>query len=77
MIDKKVLRVLIGQKLKDADVLVANSRYSSAVYLAGYALEWNLVVTRNPEMRYKIQKFLKKDTLENIAAIRILIQNIL
>jgi hypothetical protein len=39
MIDKKILRTLIGQKLKDADVLLANKRYSSAVYLSGYALE--------------------------------------
>lgn len=42
MIDKKILRILITQKLKDADVLIASNRYSSAVYLAGYALEISL-----------------------------------
>src|SRR5437867_12854096 len=39
MISKKILRELIGQKLKDTDVLIANRRYAAAVYIAGYALE--------------------------------------
>lgn len=149
MIDKKILRILITQKLKDADVLIASNRYSSAVYLAGYALEislklkickifkfvkgfpenkseftyyqnsvksqpllagaitqirdikhhelnkllfysgaeynvkltflreWNLVVTWSPEMRYRINKILKKEATENIIAIKSIIQSIL
>jgi hypothetical protein len=39
MISKKTLKELIDQKLKDADVLVANRRYATAIYIAGYALE--------------------------------------
>lgn len=39
MISKKTLRELIHQKLKDAEVLIANRRYASAIYMAGYALE--------------------------------------
>ncbi len=149
MIDKKILRILIGQKLKDADVLIANKRYPTAVYLAGYALEialklkickifkfvngfpenkaefnnyqnsvksqpsfagainqlrdikhhelnkllfysgaeynvkltllseWNLVVTWTPEVRYSINRILKKNAIENIAAIKSIIQSIL
>jgi len=149
MVDKKILRILITQKLKDADVLAANMRYSSAIYLAGFALEialklkickifkfvngfpenksefiyyqnsvkiqpllagaitqirdikhhelnkllfysgaeykvkltllkeWNLIVTWSPEMRYRINKILKKDAIENIAAIKTIIERIL
>jgi hypothetical protein len=148
MIDKKILQILIGQKLKDADVLLANNRYSSAVYLAGYALEialklkickifkfvngfpetktdfnyyqsssksqpllagainqikdikhhelnkllfysgaeynvkltllreWNLVVTWTPEMRYSIKRISKRNAIENVAAIKSIIQSI-
>ena len=39
MISKKILRELVDQKLKDADVLIANRRYASAIYIAGYSLE--------------------------------------
>lgn len=39
MIPKTTLRELINQKLKDADVLIANRRYPAAIYIAGYALE--------------------------------------
>ncbi len=39
MISKKDLRELINQKLKDADILISNRRYSTAFYIAGYALE--------------------------------------
>lgn len=42
MISKKTLRELVDQKLKDADVLIANRRYASAIYIAGYALELTL-----------------------------------
>jgi hypothetical protein len=149
MISKKVLRELVDQKLKDADILVANRRYASAIYIGGYALElalklkvckifkfgqgfpenkaefifyqnsvksqpllagtiiqikdiknhdldkllfysgveyqirlnflneWNLVVAWDPEMRYKLQKVLKREATNNIKAIRSLVQNIL
>ncbi len=39
MIPKKILRELVNQKLKDAEVLTSNRRYSTAFYIAGYALE--------------------------------------
>ena len=39
MISKKTLLELVDQKLKDAEVLIANRRYASAIYMAGYALE--------------------------------------
>lgn len=39
MILKNTLRELVDQKLKDADVLIANRRYSAAIYISGYALE--------------------------------------
>ncbi|MGV3528663.1 MAG: hypothetical protein ACO1OO_07205 [Flavisolibacter sp.] len=39
MIAKKALRELVDQKLKDADVLIANRRYATAIYIVGYALE--------------------------------------
>lgn len=42
MISKKTLRELVDQKLKDAEVLTANKRYASAIYMAGYALELTL-----------------------------------
>lgn len=149
MIDKKILRTLIIQKLKDADVLVANNRYSCAIYIAGYALEialkrkickifkfvngfpenksefvlyqnnlksqpllagaitqirdikhhdlnkllfysgaeykvkltllkeWTLVVTWNPEMRYSMNKIVKKHAIDNIAAIKIIVASLL
>ncbi len=149
MIPKKILSELIDQRLKDADVLVANKRYATAVYIAGYAVElalklkickifkfaqgfpenkmefgvyqnnvksqpllagtitqikdmrnhdlnkllfysgvevqikrnflneWSSVVSWDPEMRYKIQKILKKEALNNINAIKSLIQKIL
>jgi hypothetical protein len=149
MISKKVLRELVDQKLKDADIVVANRRYASAIYIGGYGLElalklkvckifkfgqgfpenkaefilyqnsvksqpllagtiiqikdiknhdldkllfysgveyqirlnflneWNLVVGWDPEMRYKLQKVLKREATNNIKAIRTLVQNIL
>jgi hypothetical protein len=149
MISKKVLRELVDQKLKDADIVVANRRYASAIYIGGYGLElalklkvckifkfgqgfpenkaefilyqnsvksqpllagtiiqikdiknhdldkllfysgveyqirlnflneWNLVVAWDPEMRYKLQKVLKREATNNIKAIRSLVQNIL
>jgi hypothetical protein len=39
MIARKTLKELINQKLKDADILIANRRYPAAVYMAGYSLE--------------------------------------
>lgn len=54
MISKKTLRELVDQKLKDADVLIANRRYTSAIYMAGYALELALKLKV-----CKIFKFLK------------------
>lgn len=149
MIPKDILRTLISQKLKDADVLIANRLYSAAIYLAGYALElalklkickifkfvqgfpenkaefsfyqtsvksqkllvgaitqirdirnhdlnkllffsgveykikskflneWSLVFGWDPEMRYKMQKVLKKEAIENVEAIKIIVKNIL
>lgn len=149
MISKKTLKELIDQKLKDADVLVANRRYATAIYIAGYALElafklkickifkfaqgfpenkiefgiyknnvksqlllagaitqikdirnhdlnkllfysgveyqirlhylndWNLVVDWNPEMRYKVQKVLKSEAVNNVNAVKMIIKNIL
>lgn len=148
MISKKILRELVDQKLKDAEVLIANQRYASAVYIAGYALElalklkickifrfiqgfpenkadfviyqnsaksqpllagtitqikdirnhdlnkllfysgvefqiklnffneWNLVVGWDPEMRYKLLKVLKREAVNNVTAIKTLVQNI-
>ena len=42
-----------------------------------YLYEWNLVVSWDPEMRYKIQKVLKREALDMVNAIKLLIQNIL
>jgi hypothetical protein len=42
MISKKNLRVLIEQRLKDADILLANRRYAAGIYISGYALELTL-----------------------------------
>ncbi len=39
MISKRILKELIEQKVQDADVLIANRRYATAVYIAGYAIE--------------------------------------
>jgi hypothetical protein len=149
MIYKKILRELVKQKLKDADILITNRRYASAIYIAGYSLElalklkickifkfvqgfpenkaefiiyqnsvksqsllagtitqikdirnhdlnkllfysgveyqirlnflneWNLAVSWDPEMRYKLQKILKKEAVSKLTAIKALIQNIL
>lgn len=149
MISKKTLSELVDQKLKDAEVLITNRRYASAIYMAGYALElalklkickifkfargfpenktefttyqnstrsqpllagtitqikdirnhdlnkllfysgvefkiklnylneWNLVVSWDPEMRYKMQKVLKREAESKVTAIETLIQNIL
>ncbi len=149
MISKNTLKELIDQKLKDADVLVANRRYAGAIYIVGYGLElalklkickifkfaqgfpenkiefdvyqnsvksqlllagaitqikdiknhdlnkllfysgveyqirlhlfndWNLVVGWNPEMRYKMQKVLKNEALNNVNAVKLIIKNIL
>lgn len=149
MISKKILRELVYQKLKDADILIANRRYASAIYIAGYALElalklkickifkfaqgfpenkrefifyqnsaksqpllagtitqikdirnhdlnkllfysgvevqiklnflneWNLAVSWDPEMRYKIQKILKREAVSKVTAIKTIVQNIL
>lgn len=149
MIPKDILSALISQKLKDVDVLIANRRYSAAMYLAGYAVElalrlkirkifkfekgfpenkaefslyqnsvksqkllvgaitqlrdirnhdlnrllffsgveytikskflneWNLVFGWDPEIRYKLQKVLKKEAVNNVEAIKIIVKNIL
>ena len=149
MISKKNLRELVGQKLKDADILIANRRYASAIYIAGYAIElalklkickifkfahrfpenktefifyqnsvksqlrlagtitqikdirnhdlnkllfysgvevqvklnfldeWNLACSWDPEMRYKIQKVLKRQAVSKVTAINTIIKNIL
>ncbi len=149
MIPKKVLKELVNQKLRDADVLLSNRRYPTAFYIAGYALEialklkvckifkfaqgfpedkvdfnlyqtsfkhqkilantitkirdirnhdlnkllfysgaeyeiklnclneWNLALDWDPEMRYRMQKFIKKDVAIKIGAIKTLIENIL
>ena len=42
-----------------------------------YLNEWNLIVSWNPEMRYQMQKVLKKEALSKVNAIKLLIQNIL
>lgn len=149
MISTNVLRELINQKLKDTNILIAGKSYSSAIYMAGYALElalklkvckilklkqgfpgnktefvfyqnsqksqpllagtimqikdvrnhnlnkllfysgleyqirlnylneWNLVIGWHSEMRYKVQKVLKKEAINNINAVKILVANIL
>lgn len=149
MISKKDLRELVDQKLKDANILITNRRYASAIYIAGYALElalklkicnifnfvqgfpenktefifylnsaksqpllactitqikdirnhdlnkllfysgvevhiklnflneWNLAVSWDPEMRYKIQKVHKKEAVNKVTAIKTIVQNIL
>jgi hypothetical protein len=53
--------------------------YSGAEYQVKllYFSEWSLVVSWDPEMRYKILKVLKKEALNKVNAIRTLIQNIL
>lgn len=149
MISKKTLRELVDQKLKDADILLANRRYAAATYIVGYALElalklkickifkfaqgfpenkaefifyqnsaksqpllagtitqikdirnhdlnkllfysgvevqikqnflneWNLAVNWDPEMRYKMQKVLKREAVSKVTAIKTIVQNIL
>lgn len=149
MISTKTLKALIDQKLRDAEVLMANRRYSTAIYIVGYAIEltlklkickifkfaqgfpenkmefgiyqnrvksqplfagtitqikdirnhelnkllfysgaevqikrdyldeWNLVVGWHPEMRYKMQNVSKREAINYINAIKVLIQNIL
>ncbi len=39
MIPKPVLRELVNRRVRDAEVLFENRRYSSAIYMAGYAIE--------------------------------------
>lgn len=39
MLSKPILKLLIKKYLVDANVLLANRRYSAAIYLSGYALE--------------------------------------
>src|SRR5438552_17828794 len=39
MISRNDLRKIARARLKDAEVLLANRRYDSAVYLCGYAIE--------------------------------------
>jgi hypothetical protein len=39
--------------------------------------EWNLVVSWEPEMRYKVQNVLKREAVNNVKAIKTLVQNIL
>lgn len=149
MILRKTLRELIDYRLKDSDVLIANKRYATAIYIAGYAMElalkfkickifkfvqgfpeskvefyfyknsvksqpllagtisqikdirnhdlnkllfysgvevqikrdylneWNLVAGWDPEMRYKMQKVLKREALNYLNVIKLLIRNIL
>jgi HEPN domain-containing protein len=145
LIRRTVLKLAIKEKLKDADSLILAKRYSTAFYIAGYALEmalklkickllnfeqgfpeskldisvyqkrlqpqqalfqelpkikdiknhdltkllfysgaeykirskfmneWDLIVNWNPEMRYKIDKFLKRDVVDKVNAIKTLI----
>jgi HEPN domain-containing protein len=42
-----------------------------------YLNEWESAVSWNPEMRYKLQVYLKKDALGMVNAIKTIIQNIL
>ena len=42
MLPLKTLGYLTSQKTKDASILFRSGRYSGAVYLMGYALEFNL-----------------------------------
>lgn len=42
MIPIQTLKYLIKNKLKDADILFKSNRYSSSIYLAGYAVEISL-----------------------------------
>jgi hypothetical protein len=42
MVSTAVLTYLIGQKKKDAKVLLKNGRHAAAVYLMGYVLEYAL-----------------------------------
>jgi|SRR6218665_144797 len=39
MISKPILKALIKRYLRDAMILASNRRYSSAIYLSGYAVE--------------------------------------
>jgi HEPN domain-containing protein len=149
MISKEALRELVKQKLKDADVLLANRRYAAAIYMSGYSLElawklkickifkfvhgfpesraefisyqnnvrsqralantiselkqikihdlnrllffsgvevrvrrdflneWSLVVDWSPEMRYRTQRYLKRDASKIVNAFQTLIKHIL
>jgi hypothetical protein len=53
--------------------------YSGAEYTVKLTLlrEWNLAVTWTPEMRYSTDRILKRNAIENIAAIKTIIQSIL
>ncbi len=39
MIAKKNLKILISEKISDADVLLSNDRFAGSVYIAGYEVE--------------------------------------
>ena len=42
-----------------------------------FLTEWTLALTWNPEMRYKVQKVLKREAVTKTTAIKSLVQNIL
>ena len=42
MIDKKDIKEIAKERLKDAEVLAASQRYQGAIYLCGYAVELGL-----------------------------------
>ena len=39
MIAKKNLKILISERISDAEILLSNDRFGSSVYIAGYAIE--------------------------------------
>jgi hypothetical protein len=52
----------------------SGTEYPVKLYLLN---EWGLVSGWDPEIRYKVQKVLKRDAVSNIAAVKKLIQTIL
>ena len=65
MIQRKELRKLVQARIKDAEILYANRRYTGAVYLCGYVVELALKAricqtlrwTGFPETRQEMQDY--------------------
>ncbi len=80
MITTLVLKHLVPNKIKDAEILYKNARYSSSIYMAGYAVEIALKnkICRTlqfnlgfPETRQELATYLQRINRNNPAPLNI------